>query len=263
MNDIAKVFTGGHKALIAYVTAGYPSREITEEAVPLLAKNGCDIVEIGIPFSDPLADGTTIQKASFAALHNGITPATCLDMAKKIRTKTDIPLVFMSYYNPIYACGLQKFVIDCKAAGVNGLIIPNLPPEEGESLETITRQADLDLIYLVAPTSTEQRIEKIAARSRGFIYMVSVAGVTGARNTLPVDLGEFVARVKTHTHLPLCVGFGISAPEQARKVAGFADGVIIGSRIVQILEGPDWKTELVSFAQQVRRALDRQDNQWF
>lgn len=256
MNDISQVFRDGHKALVAYVTAEYPSRDITEEAVPLLAKNGCDIVEIGIPFSDPLADGATIQKASFTALHNGTTPATCLDMAKKIRAKTNIPLVFMSYYNPVYAFGLQKFVIDCKSAGVNGLIIPDLPPEEGESLETITRQAGLDLIYLVAPTSTAERIKKIAGRSRGFIYLVSVAGVTGTRNTLPVDLGEFIARVKKHTNLPLCVGFGISTPEQARKVAGFADGVIIGSRIVQILEGPDWNKKLGSFARQVRQELD-------
>jgi len=224
-----------HKALITYLTVGYPSVNTTLEIVPALADWGCDIVELGIPFSDPLADGTTIQKASYEALRNEVTPSLCLQIASQLRQKVDIPLVFMTYYNPVFSFGLEAFCRASTKAGVDGLIIPDLPPEEGAELEKPARKQGLDLVYLLAPTSSEERIGLVAQRSRGFIYLVSLAGVTGARETLPADLEEFVGRVRKRTSLPLCVGFGISTPEQARQVAKIADGVIVGSRLIQLL----------------------------
>jgi tryptophan synthase alpha chain len=218
---------------------GYPTIEATLKVVPLLAQNGADIVELGIPFSDPLADGVTIQRSSFHALKNGVSPQLCLDVAKKLREKVDIPLVFMTYYNPVLHYGLEQFCSACVAAGIDGLIIPDLPPQEGGSLEAIARKKDIDLIYLLAPTSTEERIKLVAERSRGFIYLVSVTGVTGARDRLPADLEAFVARVRKTARQPLCVGFGISTPSQAKRVARLADGVIVGSRIIQLMESGD------------------------
>ena len=256
MSRISGIFKQGHKALISYVTVGYPSTEATLEVVPLLAEYGCDIIELGIPFSDPLADGATIQKASFVALHNGVTSQSCLDMAAQIRRKSDIPLVFMSYFNPVFSSGLSKFVGTCAASGVDGLIISDLPPEEGGELESLTRKKDIDLIYLLAPTSTTERIEIVGQHSRGFIYLVSVAGVTGTRRALPSDLKDFVGRVRTKASQPLCVGFGISTPEQAREVSRHADGVIVGSRLVQLMEGEGWRGEVSRFIGKLRVALD-------
>ncbi len=258
MSRIASVFNQpGHTALIPYITVGYPSIEATLEVVPLLARCGCDIVELGIPFSDPLADGVTIQKASFRALQNGITPQICLDVARKLSKQVDIPLVFMTYFNPVFSYGLEKFCRACKRSGIDGLIIPDLPPEEGSELEAITQKQDLDLIYLLAPTSTEGRIRLVAEKSRGFIYLVSVTGVTGARDRLPADLEAFVARVRQIASQPLCVGFGISAPEQARRVARVADGVIVGSRLIQLMEDEDNFISPVSdFIKELRHALD-------
>jgi tryptophan synthase alpha chain len=256
MNRIAAVFSQRHhKALIPYVTVGYPSLEATLKVVPFLAKNGADIVELGIPFSDPLADGVTIQRSSFNALQKGITPQLCLDTAKELRERVDIPLVFMTYYNPVFHYGLEAFCSACLGAGVDGLIIPDLPPQEGAGLETITNKQDLDLIYLLAPTSTEERIKLVAQRSRGFIYLVSVTGVTGARDRLPADLEVFVSRVKEKVSQPLCVGFGISTPSQAKRVARLADGVIVGSRVIQLMEDEDMN-QLGEFIRGLRQALD-------
>jgi tryptophan synthase alpha chain len=255
MNRIASVFgKSGRKALIPYVTVGYPDIEDTLKVVPLLAKNGADIVELGIPFSDPLADGVTIQRSSFHALQKGITPQICLDVARKLREKVDIPLVFMTYYNPVFHYGLEEFCSACVGAGVDGLIIPDLPPQEGGSLEAIARKKDLDLIYLLAPTSTEERIKLVGQRSRGFIYLVSVTGVTGARDRLPADLEAFVARVRKAARQPLCVGFGISTPQQAKRVARLADGVIVGSRIIQLMESGDLQ-QVGEFIKELREAL--------
>jgi len=258
LSRIAAVFNRpGHTALIPYVTLGYPSIESTLEIVPLLARCGCDLVELGIPFSDPLADGVTIQKASWHALHNGVTPQTCLEVAEQLNRKVDIPLVFMTYFNPVFSYGLEKFGSACARAGVDGLIIPDLPPEEGSALEAITQRQGLDLIYLLAPTSAEGRIRLVAERSRGFIYLVSVTGVTGARARLPADLEAFVARVRTVASQPLCVGFGISKPEQAKRVARIADGVIVGSRLIQLMEAEaDFKLPVGNFIRGLRRALD-------
>ncbi|MBI2836159.1 MAG: tryptophan synthase subunit alpha [Chloroflexi bacterium] len=245
-----------HKALIGYVTVGYPSLEATLKVVPLLAESGCDIVELGIPFSDPLADGVTIQKASFRALQNGVTPQVCLDTVRKLRQKVDVPLVFMTYFNPVLNYGLDEFCSACNGAGVDGLIIPDLPPEEGEKLQQSTEHCDLDLIYLLAPTSTENRIRLVAQNSRGFIYLVSVTGVTGARTSLPADLTDFVARVRKVARQPLCVGFGISTPAQAREIAHIADGIIVGSRIIQLMEEDDTLASVGGFVKGLRQALD-------
>ena len=256
MSGISSVFgKDKRKALIPYITVGYPSIEATLEVVPVLEAVGSDIVELGIPFSDPLADGATIQRASYQALQQGITPRRCLEIAGKLRRSVGLPLVFMSYYNPILAFGVESFCAACAESGVDGLILPDLPPEEGADLEALTIRYGLDLIYLLAPTSTEERIDLVTSRSRGFVYLVSVAGVTGARGTLPPELEGFVARVRRRTDKPLCVGFGISTPEQARRVARVADGVIVGSRLIQLMEEPDSIARLRSFVESLRQAL--------
>ncbi len=257
MSYITSVFNQGHTALMPYITVGYPSIEATLKVVPLLAQSGADIVELGIPFSDPLADGATIQKASFHALQNGVTPQLCLEVAQQLNQMVEIPLVFMSYFNPVFSYGLEEFCGACASSGVSGLIIPDLPPEEGLELETITQRQGLDLIYLLAPTSTEERIRLVAERSRGFIYLVSVTGVTGARDRLPANLDAFVARVRQIVTQPLCVGFGISSPEQAKRVARIANGVIVGSRIIQLMETEDNLISTVgNFIKELRYALD-------
>lgn len=256
MSQITSVFKPGHKALIAYITVGYPDIKATPEIAIALAKNGCDIIELGIPFSDPLADGATIQKSSYKALQNGTTPKICLEIAHQINKNINIPLAFMTYYNPILNYGLASFCRSCTEAGINGLIIPDLPPEEGEELEDITRKNNLDLIYLLAPTSTDDRLKAVAERSRGFIYLVSLTGVTGARDILPPELEGFVERVGGRASQPLCVGFGISSPEQARRVAAVADGVIVGSRLIQLIEEDTTLAALNSFVGGLRKALD-------
>ncbi|HEX74993.1 MAG TPA: tryptophan synthase subunit alpha [Dehalococcoidia bacterium] len=256
MSQLASVFTTPeHKALIAYVTVGYPSIEATLEVVPLLASLGCDVVELGIPFSDPLADGVTIQEASYRALRQGVSPLSCLDTAARLREKISIPLIFMTYYNPVFSFGIDNFCQACLNSGIDGLIIPDLPPEESNELETSTQQRQLDLIYLLAPNSPEERIRVVAQKSRGFIYLVSLTGTTGARERLPPDLESFVARVRQKTSQPLCVGFGISTPEQAQRVAKIADGTIVGSRLIQLLDERPLN-KLAEFIKSLRKALD-------
>jgi tryptophan synthase alpha chain len=249
MSKIASAFsTAGHKALIAYVTVGYPTIEATLKVVPLLAENGCDIIELGIPFSDPLADGVTIQKSSFHALQNGVTPQLCLELSGQLSQKVDTPLVFMTYYNPVLKYGLDKFSTACADAGISGIIIPDLPPDEGSDLEVISQGQGVDLIYLLAPTSTRERIRLAAERSRGFIYLVSVTGV-------PADLAAFVTRVRKLATQPLCVGFGISTPEQAGQIAQIADGVIIGSRIIQLMEKEEDFNSLAELVRGLRGSI--------
>jgi len=257
LSRIGSVFNQpGHKALIPYITVGYPSIEATLKMVPLLASSGCDIVELGIPFSDPLADGATIQKASFHALENGVTPQLCLEVAKQLSQTVKMPLVFMTYFNPILSYGLDKFCSACTESGIDGLIIPDLPPEEGSELEAITREQGIDLVYLLAPTSNQERIRLVAEKSRGFIYLVSVTGVTGVRERLPEDLKASILRVREVATQPLCVGFGISTPEQAKQVAQIADGVIVGSKIIQLMEAEDSFISVGNFIKELRHALD-------
>jgi tryptophan synthase alpha chain len=256
LSRIASVFTrANHTALIPYITVGYPSVETTLKVVPLLAGSGCDIIELGIPFSDPLADGATIQRASYEALRQGVTPGVCFEVAQELRRQVEVPLVFMTYYNPVLKFGLEQFCSKCTKVGIDGLIIPDLPPEEGQELEKSTRSHELDLIYLLSPASTEERIRLVAGKSSGFIYLVSLTGVTGARAKLPEELEGFVARVRASTEKPLCVGFGVSTAEQARRIAEVADGVIVGSRILQLIKDDNSLKSLHLFIKGLRDAL--------
>lgn len=243
-------------AFIPYITVGYPTVEASLEAVGLLEASGADLIELGIPFSDPLADGVTIQQASFQALANGVTPELCLEIVARLRKKTSIPLVFMSYFNPLFSYGVEAFCKEASRAGADGLIVPDLPPEEADELGKAALRYGLDLIFLLAPTSTEARIRLVAGRSSGFIYLVTVTGVTGPRDLLPPDLPDFIARVRRYTSLPLCVGFGVSTPEQARTLARLADGIIVGSRLVEIMgSGEKWQERLTTFAREFAEAV--------
>ncbi len=217
-----------------YHAMGYPSRALTLELIAELAAAGADLFEIGIPHSDPLADGPVIQAATQRALEQGATVADCLAMVAELRAQgVEQPFCAMSYTNPMLAYGLERFVRDAAAAGIDGLIVPDLPPEEAGELESAARAAGLATVYMLAPTSTEARIRLVAQHATGFIYLVSVTGITGARTELPPDLADFVQRVRRHSALPLAVGFGIGTGAQAAAVAGVADGVIVGSALVR------------------------------
>jgi tryptophan synthase alpha chain len=256
VSRLEKVFANNaRKALVVYVTMGYPDVKSTPEIVMALIESGCDIIELGIPFSDPLADGPTIQHSSFAALQGGITPEICLEVAESIRQQTEVPLVFMGYFNPVLHYGLEAFCSQCARIGVDGLIIPDLPPEEGTELEKLTGKHGLDLIYLLAPTSDDERIEMVVEKSRGFVYLVSIIGVTGSRTELPEDLENLVARVRQKTQLPICVGFGISTPEHAQRVAGMADGIIVGSRIIQLIDEDPSLNKLKAYVARMKANL--------
>jgi len=224
------------KALIPYITVGDPDIETTRKLAAVMEHNGADIIELGVPFSDPLADGTTIQRASQRALQRGIDLAVILQTAEEIRKSSMVPLVLMSYYNPIFRYGLKRFVDDAASAGVDGLIVPDLPPDEAGELLELAEPRDFDLIFLVAPTSPAQRIQLVDQCTSGFIYCVSVTGVTGVREEIQRGLSDFLRMVRLHTDKPLAVGFGISTPEQASQVARLSDGVIVGSAIVDIIE---------------------------
>ncbi|MBT4511654.1 MAG: tryptophan synthase subunit alpha [Chloroflexi bacterium] len=256
MSRIERVFEDRNKkALIGYVTVGFPNIESTLKIVPLLVENGCDIIELGIPFSDPLADGPVIQKSSYEALQQGVTTEKCIEVAIQLRKTIDVPLVFMGYYNPVLHYGPDRFCKDSAAAGIDGFIIPDLPPEEGVELESIAQTYGIDLIYLLAPTSGDDRISIVAEKSQGFVYLVSLTGVTGSGTELPPELEEFVKRVRQKTSKPLCVGFGITNPEQARRVASVADGIIVGSRFIKLIEEDPSLSSLQSLVQSLKTAL--------
>lgn len=221
----------GHKALVAYIMGGDPDLETTEAIVPYLAELGVDLVEIGVPFSDPLADGPTIQEAGQRALKT--TLRDLVGMVKRLRKRVEIPLLLMTYYNPVLRYGVEPFARDAAKAGVDGLIIPDLIPEEAEQLLEQSRQQGLDIVWLLAPTSSDRRMDLIASLSRGFLYYVSRTGTTGAREDIAGDLESNLHRVRSRSKLPIAVGFGISNPEQAARVGQHADGVVIGSAIVK------------------------------
>ncbi|HIC88361.1 MAG TPA: tryptophan synthase subunit alpha [Anaerolineae bacterium] len=236
----AQAQANGHAAFMPYLTIGHPAPELTLELVPALEAVGADMFELGVPFSDPLADGPTIQAATQIALRNGITVARCMEIAANLRRQgVQAPFLFMGYYNPILAYGIEAYCRDAAKAGVDGFIVPDLPPEEADKLAAACEHRGLALIYLLAPTSTEERIQLVASKAQGLIYLVSVTGITGARDTLPPHLGAFVNRVRQHTSLPLAVGFGISTPKQAQQVAEIADGVVVGSALVKLAGGPN------------------------
>lgn len=222
-------------AFIAYITAGHPNFSVTKELVLELEKSGVDIIELGVAFSDPLADGPVIQAASQLALKGGVNLLKILSLVKSIRAKVSIPLCLMSYYNPIYKFGLSRFVKEARAAGVDGVIVPDLPIEEAEDFVRLIRRNKLDTIFFVSPMSSVKRIKLAVKASSGFIYYVSLTGVTGARVKLAHDLKQKISLIKKYTLKPVCVGFGISKAGQVKEVSGFCDGVIVGSAIVDMV----------------------------
>ncbi len=234
MNRIAAFWKQGRKAVVPFITAGFPSKNRTAEIAWALADAGADMVELGIPFSDPLADGPVIQVSSQVALQHGVGLGDIFKMAEKFRTKRDIPLLLMGYYNPLLAYGLEKFTKTAVNVGVDGLIVPDLPPEEGGELSKSCRKYGLSLVFLVAPTSPPERIKKIASASFDFCYCVSVTGVTGERTGMSAGLKDFLISIRTRTRKPFVVGFGISTPEQVRCVAPYSDGVVLGSALVKM-----------------------------
>lgn len=243
MSRIAATFNRlravGRKAFIPFVVAGDPSLAATEQAVHALVRAGADLVEVGVPFSDPIADGPINQRAAHRALLQGITLGDVLDLVRRVETPSDVPVVLLSYFNPVLQYGLSRFATDAVASGVSGVVIPDLPPEESGEFIGAAHREYLDTIFLLAPTSTDERIRVVAERSTGFIYCVSLTGVTGVRGQLAAGLEDLVRRIKRVTDTPVCVGFGVSTPEQARQVAQVADGVIVGSALVASLEGAD------------------------
>ncbi|MFY7953594.1 MAG: tryptophan synthase subunit alpha [Armatimonadaceae bacterium] len=224
----------GEKALVVFVTAGDPFPDGTADVVQAAAEGGADIVEIGIPFSDPLADGPVIQAASLRALQSGTTPPRVLDSVRQIRQRgIDIPLVLMGSWNPILQHGPQQFALDAVAAGADGTIVSDLSPEEAEDWKTCSDAAGLDTIFLLAPTSTPARMRRVGEMASGFVYCVSRTGITGVQNQVPVDLPPLVESIREHGRgLPVCVGFGVSTPDQVRSVCSFADGAVVGSALV-------------------------------
>jgi len=248
----------GRAALIPYVVAGDPDLGTTEALVLQMAESGADIIELGLPFSDPLADGPIIQAASERALRNGVNLTKVFGLAEKLKGGST-PLILMTYFNPVSKFGLRDFAEGCHDSGIDGVIIPDLPPEEAGPWIREARAFDLDTIFLVAPTSTPDRIKLISKWSRGFIYYVSVTGVTGTRETLPDELEQAIRRAKEHSKKPVAVGFGISTPDQARTMSRFADGVIVGSAIVKIIEekldSPDLVNQVGNFVTSLAQAL--------
>jgi tryptophan synthase alpha chain len=242
-------------ALIAFVTAGDPDLETTRELVPALAEAGADIIELGVPHSDPIAEGPTIQAASTRALRHGTSMVQILRLCQDLRAETDVPIVLMGYLNNFLSYGEERVVQDAASVGVDAFIVADTPYDEASDLQDACEQNGVHRILLVAPTSTPERIVPIAARSRGFVYCVSVTGVTGARDELPPDLLDLVSRIRRVTATPVAVGFGISTPEQAADVARFADGVIVGSAIVRRIGEAGTRAEAIEGATEFVRSL--------
>lgn len=223
-------------ALVPFLTAGYPSLKQSEELILALVRGGADVVEIGVPFSDPLADGATVQRTSQIAIGNGVRLADCLELVFRLRAAgVSTPLVLMGYYNPILRYGLERFATDAAAVGVDGAIVPDLPTEESDDLLSAFRRHGRDLIFMLAPTSTESRIEEVGQRASGFVYCVSLTGVTGGRRDLP-DLSAYLGRVRAKVELPIAIGFGISTPDHVRQVGQVADAAAIGSALIDAID---------------------------
>jgi tryptophan synthase alpha chain len=225
-------------ALLPFVTIGYPTLAQSREWVRALVEAGADGLELGVPFSDPLADGATVQRTSQIALEQGVTLADAIELVRQLRTEDgiDVPLLLMGYTNPFYQYGLERLAADAQAVGIDGFIVPDLPVEEAEEWTSVLRPAGRDLIFFVAPTSTEKRLEDVATHASGFIYCVSLTGVTGAREALADDLSAYIGRVRAKTDLPLVIGFGISTPQHVAEVAGIADGAIVASALINYLD---------------------------
>jgi tryptophan synthase alpha chain len=254
MNRIENAFKN-KPIFMPYFPLGYPDLETSVDVIEALAKNGADLIEVGLSFSDPLADGPVIQQATQVALEKGITVKKSLEAVRELRNRgVDIPLILMGYYNPMLAYRLEKFIRDAKEAGADGFIIPDLPMEEAAEFTSVA--GDMPLIQMLAPTSPDERMEAIARNAKGFIYLVSVTGVTGERREISNDLGSLIARVREHTSAPVCVGFGIGTPEQAQQVGQLADGVIVGSACVKTIGSSQKPVETAKqFAAEFRSAL--------
>lgn len=234
MSKIARAFENG-KAFIAFITCGDPDLETTAAAVRAAVENGADLIELGIPFSDPTAEGPVIQGANLRALSGGITTDKVFDFVREIRRDVSVPMVFMTYANVVFSYGSERFIYTCKEIGIDGLILPDIPFEEKDEFQPICKKYGVDLISLIAPTS-QNRIAMIAKEAEGFLYIVSSLGVTGTRSEIETDLGEMVKLVRENANIPCAIGFGISTPEQAKHMADIADGAIVGSAIVKLLE---------------------------
>jgi tryptophan synthase alpha chain len=245
-------------ALMPYLPLGFPTPEVSQQLIRAAADAGADVIELGVPFSDPLADGPVIQRATHLALQNGMTLAKCFEMVRQARQAgVRIPLLLMSYYNPILRFGVEACARAAKDAGAEGFIVPDLPPEEAGALDSACQACGLDLVFLAAPTSTAERLRKIAEATRGFLYLVSVTGVTGARDRMADGLAKFVSQVRSVTTKPVCVGFGIANAETARTVARYADGVIVGSALVSQIEGTEGAVSAAqAFIGGLRAAID-------
>ena len=260
MNRIENAFKN-KPIFMPYFPLGYPDLDTSIDVIEALAKNGADLIEVGLSFSDPLADGPVIQKATQVALENGITVKKSLEAVKELRNRgVDIPLVLMGYYNPMLAYGLEKFVCDALDAGADGFIVPDLPMEESDEFylaqSGAAGEVEAPLIPMLAPTSSPERMEMIARNANGFIYLVSVTGITGERKSLAEGLGDLIACVREHTAAPVCVGFGIGTPDQAREVGKMADGVIVGTACVRAIGGSQTPIETAKqFAAEFRSAL--------
>ena len=255
MSKIKSAFENG-KAFIPFITCGDPNLDTTEKIVREAVKNGADLIELGIPFSDPTAEGPVIQGANIRALAGGVTTDKIFDMVKKLREDLSIPMVFMTYANVVFSYGAEKFISTCHDIGIDGLILPDLPYEEKDEFLPICEKYDVDLISLIAPTS-DKRIGVISKDAKGFIYIVSSLGVTGTRSEITTDLGSVVSVIRQNTDVPCAVGFGISTPEQAYKMASLSDGAIVGSAIIKIIEkyGKDSPKHVGEYIKSMKDAL--------
>ena len=255
MSRIKEAFAKG-KAFIPFLTCGDPDLETTAKLVRAMAENGADLIELGIPFSDPTAEGPVIQGANLRALSGGVTTDKIFAMVEELRKDVSVPMVFMPYANVVFSYGSERFLEACARVGIDGLILPDVPFEEKEEFDGVCKQYGLDLVSLVAPTSKE-RIAQIAREASGFIYVVSSLGVTGVRKVITTDIGAMVQEIKANTDLPCAVGFGISTPEQARKMAACSDGVIIGSAIVRLVAqyGRDAAVPVAEYVRRIKQAI--------
>lgn len=249
----------GEKALVTFITAGDPDLATSEQIVHTLVESGVDMIELGFPFSDPMADGPTIQLASERALAAGTTLSGVLEMVKRVREHSNIPIVLMGYYNPIFTYGPEKFARDAAESGVDGLLLVDLPPEEADELHPFLRNAGVDLITLLAPTTDAIRSTRLAAESEGFLYYVSMTGVTGTKKVDAKAIADTVVELKQKSPVPVAVGFGVSTPEDAREVAGIADAVVVGSALVKLIaekgDSPDLQEAVGAFARELKSAI--------
>lgn len=255
MSKIRSAFENG-KAFIPFITCGDPDLETTAAVVRAAAENGADLIELGIPFSDPTAEGPVIQGANVRALRGGVTTDKIFDLVRELRRDVTIPMVFMTYANVVFSYGAERFISTCREIGIDGLILPDLPFEEKEEFQPLCRQYGVDLISLIAPTS-ENRIAMIAKEAEGFLYIVSSLGVTGTRSEIKTDLAAIVKVVRENTAIPCAIGFGISTPEQAKRMADTADGAIVGSAIIKLLEryGKDAPAQIGAYVKLMKDAM--------